>query len=603
MMVSLVVPLKWGKNDYKLTIDAATVTATSLMEQVQRLTAVHPANQKLLAKKGGWKGVLTTTTTIKIKPAKTTITLMGTATETIHATATAAAAPAITFDEDISPKARAELEHQENAQMLAEAEGNIPALQVLPTRRDDGKSMAYRYNYFVTGEPQQSIENLLRKQRESGHPARIQGEVQMTIGVELGKAMVTTVTVFRSGTLVNGRDDGKIQMWRHGDRVCEVCQDQYMNPPRPVTCSTVVDQGNVLVTGGSGVLKCWSDEGELQHVVRAPPGTDPHSLTSIGNGGFAVTFVQARPFDPNQFRLVPQNEDQRARRAAAVLERQRQQERFDRIATAVTVVVNHQPMTLAPWETRNGPPPSVTALAFMAVEQVLVVGDAEGSIRCWAQTQHGVFQPNKLLQLECTTTTETNEESGVAIIGLETIHSKQTTLLAMATALIRVAPGSSPGRLAGHQVNRFLPIPKAGVVVVLDVVQETILCHLDGHTDLVRVMCSLPNGELLTSGGKKDATCKLWNLTPFITKEVENEEAEQEDAAFLRALALSKGEEKEQKEQPPLDPPELGSNQVPTHRKIEPGYIFDACVLPDQKSGSSCYALGVARYNTVIVSL
>jgi hypothetical protein len=61
-MASLVVPLKWGKNDYKLTIDAAT-TATSLMEQVQRLTAVHPANQKLLAKKGGWKGVLTTTAT------------------------------------------------------------------------------------------------------------------------------------------------------------------------------------------------------------------------------------------------------------------------------------------------------------------------------------------------------------------------------------------------------------------------------------------------------------------------------------------------------------------------------------------------------------
>lgn len=595
-MTSLV-PLKWGKNDYQLTLDS-TVTATSLMDEVQRLTSVHTANQKLLAKKGGWKGVLTTTTTIKIKPGKTTITLMGTATETIHATATAAAAPAITFDEDISPKARAELEHQENAQMLAEAEGNIPALQVLPTRRDDGKAMSYRYNYFVTGEPQQSIEDLLRIQRKSGqNQARIQGQVQMTIGVELGKAMLTTVAVFSSGTLVSGRDDGKIQMWRHGDRVCEVCQDPHMNPPRPITCSTVVDQGNVLVTGGSGVLKCWSDEGELQHVVRAPPGTDPHSLTSIANGGFAVTFVQARPFDPNQFRLVPQNEDQRARRAAAVLERQRQQERFDRIATAVTVVVNHQPMTLSPWETRNGPPPSVTALAYMSIEQVLVVGDAEGSIRCWTQTPHGVFQPNKLLQLECTTTTETNGESGVAIIGLETIQSKQTTLLAVATALIRVAPGSSPGRLAGHQVNRFLPIPKAGVVVVLNVVHETILCHLDGHTDLVRVMCSLPNGELLTAGGKKDATCKLWNLNPFGTKVVENEEVEQEDAAFLRALALSKGEEKEQ----PLDPPELGS--VPTHRKIEPGYIFDACVLPDQKSGSTCYAIACARYNTVCVSL
>ena len=38
-------------------------------------------------------------------------------------------------------------------------------------------------------------------------------------------------------------------------------------------------------------------------------------------------------------------------------------------------------------------------------------------------------------------------------------------------------------------------------------------------------------------------------------------------------------------------------------KEIKPGYVFDACVLPDLKSGSECYALAVARYNTISVSL
>ena len=48
-MASLV--LKWGKKDFQVTIDGTT-TPLSLMKEVEQLTGVVVANQKIMAKKG-----------------------------------------------------------------------------------------------------------------------------------------------------------------------------------------------------------------------------------------------------------------------------------------------------------------------------------------------------------------------------------------------------------------------------------------------------------------------------------------------------------------------------------------------------------------------
>ena len=48
--------LKWGKESYQVTIDSTT-TPASLMTQVESLTGVPVANQKLMAKKG-WRAVM-----------------------------------------------------------------------------------------------------------------------------------------------------------------------------------------------------------------------------------------------------------------------------------------------------------------------------------------------------------------------------------------------------------------------------------------------------------------------------------------------------------------------------------------------------------------
>ena len=91
--------LKGKKNEYQVNIDGTT-TPASLMQQVEQLTGVPVANQKIMAKKG-WKGVLSSSTKLKVKPGKTTLSLMGSAAATINAT-TAASGTTVSFVEDMS---------------------------------------------------------------------------------------------------------------------------------------------------------------------------------------------------------------------------------------------------------------------------------------------------------------------------------------------------------------------------------------------------------------------------------------------------------------------------------------------------------------------
>lgn len=87
---------------------------------------------------------------------------------------------------------------------------------------------------------------------------------------------------------------------------------------------------------------------------------------------------------------------------------------------------------------------------------------------------------------------------------------------------------------------------------------------LDGHKDTVMCVRSLPDGSLLTGGGKLDATVKLWSCDQL---------ERDEDIAETRLLTEA--------------------------RKLDkPVYVFDMCVLPDSR-GSGVYAIACARYNVV----
>ena len=77
---------------------------------MEQLTTVPVANQKLMSKKGGWKGVLRADTELqakKFKPGKTVLTLMGSAAATVAAAS--GAGQTTLFVEDMTDTQRAQV--------------------------------------------------------------------------------------------------------------------------------------------------------------------------------------------------------------------------------------------------------------------------------------------------------------------------------------------------------------------------------------------------------------------------------------------------------------------------------------------------------------
>ena len=129
-----------------------------------------------------------------------------------------------------------------------------------------------------------------------------------------------------------------------------------------------------------------------------------------------------------------------------------------------------------------------------------------------------------------------------------------------------------------------------GCVVLLDMKTRTPTSILAAHTDSVRVLCALPDG-LLTCGGKKDATVRLW--ADDCLHDVNGNEIDDIES-HINSLQLS-----DRVYEPPVKVVPADNSRV----LQEPGYIFDACVLLDQKPGSNLYALASARYNIVKICL
>ena len=82
-----------------------------------------------------------------------------------------------------------------------------------------------------------------------------------------------------------------------------------LEPPGAVACLAVPepDQWFAFATGGVGSIKLWNSDGECLQTIAAPPGMSPRALITAGPDVLAAIFAQARPFDPNAFRLDPPN--------------------------------------------------------------------------------------------------------------------------------------------------------------------------------------------------------------------------------------------------------------------------------------------------------
>ena len=568
--------LKWGKNEYQVQVDP-DAGPRALMKSVEELTNVPVANQKLMSKKGGWKGVLDGNTPLKaskFKPGKTILTLMGSAESTVRATAEAGAS-VVKFEEDITPEEASKIAAAEAAAALKDesVEGMIAAVQMMPSQRDDGKAITYRYNYFVTGLPQRRIESLLKAQREMDNDVKLTGVEIMTFGNEVSQSFVLALAVLDDGTLISGYDNGKIHMWKEGRRIQEIVH----GPSGPVNCIVSVaghSRIKFATGGGLGSIILWDGLGNMLQTRSCTSGTTPSEIVQIPASAsdgdtclrLAIRLRQAVPFDANEFRLVPQDSAQQARRDEAIAERERQSRMFAQIESRVHILTiyenNQSSLSLA---YGNGVHP-VTSLT-VTKEKVLCAADSAGTLRQWK-----VSQVSRTME-PCSPPITFTVGDGLAAIPICLEGLSARGLVAASLGGVSRAAITS---LAGQRAV-VIPPGHEQCIAITDIEKCYVRCILTGHTDVVRSLCSTPDGALVSVGGKKDATVKVWSEQFWDRTNSNNEEM---NNSTLPDIILE-----------------------PTTILKEPGYCFDLQVLPDMKAGSSLFALAGARYNVVKVVL
>jgi len=586
------VSLKWNKQVFSTAINVDE-NSSFFKQRVEEITGVPMARQKLLSKqqRGGWKGSLKddvilssglllgsadgTTDTHKA----IVVTLIGSA-DTLAPTS-----QKTTFLEDLSPQ---ELQAEEEALYQAAmetAEGMISALQLPPHQRDDNKQEQYQYNRLVVGLPQRQIEQEL-KYGQGANDGELQGKVAMNFGLELRRAYVNDIAVLYDGTCVSVLDDGHIQLWKHGAQQ----KDAIHAPGIDGGVTSVVslrrraDSPVAFATVGRGAVYLWSIDGDV--VMAMPAGlrgmASPDSLVSIFGGMnihhandkddetftcLAARFQVTRLTDPAQFRLVPQNEEERRRRAQAEAQEQAVQQALSKASRSIQIWYSIQGSTtlrskiveLTREQAGSAAITCLETISYTNGQRFLVAGDTEGRLWIWKAQPSSNGQDIDLIFQNSYLMTP-SQGSKCTIVCLCALRDGR---LAVSTDLstIQVTEASLIEGLV-------IDVDNPRSVTILDVSEiqsPKINSVIGGHDkDAVMCACQLPNGDLLTAGGKLDATLQVWSRQQVYGEGPDG-----------RILVKSK------------------------KTLTDVGYVFALSVLLDSKVDSNYYAVAAARYNTV----
>jgi WD40 repeat protein len=622
------VTLKWNKHVFSMTLHHGE-NSSLLKRRVEETTGVPMARQKLLlvaqpppppTLRGCWKGPLKDNVILRWvaeedgtisegsmaeRPPSNmvVVTLIGSA-EPVPAAPNMA--ERIRFVEDLSPEEREAEDEAQFQAALETAEGMIPALQFPPHQRggDHGNNTntihletLHQYNRLVSGLPQRQIEQTL-KMGQGAHDGELQGTVAMTLGLELRRAYVNDIAVLYDGTCVSVLEDGHVQLWKHGAQQ----HDAVHAPGAEGEVTSIValrpqkgDSPVAFATVGRGALYLWSVDGDpVLALSTGIPGTTPDSLVAVFGGVtptsseqsssnppldhetitcLASRFQVTRFQNPSQFRLVPQNDEERRRRAHAEAQERAVQQALTKASHSIQIwysirgsVLQSKIVELIPSDQAGSA--AITCLEVLVSsppdggKRFLVAGDTYGRLWIWkaqpSRDGHDIdFEYHTFYQIlphgyKC------------AIVCIRALRNGR---LALSTDLSS-STGQPNHTEEGHLEGVVIPVDKPRSVTILDVSRiETprIIVVLGGHEkDAVICMCQLPNGDLVTGGGKHDATLQLWSR-----KQIEGDEKEEQSI--------------------------LESRKTLT----DVGYVFALTVLPDGKVGSNYYAIAAARYNTV----
>jgi len=564
----LAMTIKWGKQRYATSTIQPGSSGHSLKLQVQTLTGVPVHRQKLLCK-SVWKGTLKDDDTIQPNgKSSLIITLIGNADVLVEKPLEERPL----FSEDLTPEELWKATRPQHMDTKEEDIVDIIALQKeVGFERDDGKAGMYQYNRLVTGLPQHQINDMLvrrKKQLENNKTDELTGEVAMTMGMEIRKGYVNSLAVLPNGTIVSGLDDGHVQLWRRGELVKDLKHPSAKVEHVLVWPSSTNHNSGLpsFVTAGDGCICMWSTDGQQLTRFGSYPGTSPSSISmgriSNGQGGYitclACSSKITRQIDPHKFRLVPQNEAERQRRRAAEAQEQMIQDELNSVSKNIRVFFYNEDDqsnstavrqdVITPDSTEDSAP--ITNLLDMNGR--LVCGDAHGGIRIY----EWITESNNTVRRQISHM----QFRGSSIASLAMVQEKHLAVSIQPREDTGIQPSATP----------LQPTRPRGIYI-LDITQATVKAVLDAHKDTVQCTCPLPNGGIISAGGRMDATCRLWNSIDI--------------SNAIQATTDESNEEEEVK--------------VLTDAPIlEPGYVFDLQVLPDS-NGSNVYGIAAARYNVI----
>jgi hypothetical protein len=545
---ALVVSLKWNKNVYEFEIPTQS-TGRTLKEKVNEVTQVPIERQKIMGK-GYWKGILKDDFICSClhhhhKPNSDIVvlklTMMGSAEVLQNPT------NVTTFVEDMTPEQQQHVEEQAYQQSLQTVTCMIPAIQVLPQDRSkDGHKQAdeiYPYNRLVHGLPQYQIENVIKEQllpsnSEEGSSPRLSGRVVMTLGLELQRAYVNDLTTLSDGTLISGLEDGHVHGWKHGQRVLDLIHSPAAlnNSTRGVESVMAIARNTMavsssssaaaaatsvasFVTAGRGTVRLWTEEGEPIVSVSTPyPYASPTGLVQLRDFNdsdnaqllcLAVRFIVTPPpsYRPG---LVPQTgvgrqrlahietQEALAEQTMGRLRRTIQlcygQENCDeRFALQSTMLEAAAPITsLVSWNTLSG--------TFLAA------GDDQGGIQVWKMTTTN-WQPEFTKLQHYQIGLPNSAHSAVVCMKYDSVL--RCLLVSTRSNNQPVAP-TVPADVG--LISIITDVTQGVHVLDVDIISSPVLTMtIQGHKDAVSCIQSLPNGDLITAGGKFDATVKVWS--------------------------------------------------------------------------------------------
>jgi len=326
----------------------------------------------------------------------------------------------------------------------------------------------------------------------------------------------------------------------------------------------------------------------------------------------ACCFKITRPTDPNQFRLIPQNESERRRREAAVAQEQMIQQELERATRLIKIWIydDDSSTTRSRINSYVIPPddnnrsPSITKLVDF--DGKLVCADDCGGIRIIKRvittTVLGEDNNNTTVpmsqhdyvyyQFRCTgydckiSCIEPIKKGNILAVS---IHSQDNiTTGGLSNGIITEETTTQ----SSSKVIQIINTPARGVYL-LDIEKGIVRAILDSHhLDIVTCICPLPDGCILTAGGKMDATVRVWESSILSKTTNYNDDNKQQTL-------------------------ELSSTDIPVFTNAKklnyPGYVFDLKVLHDDNnshllknddardssSSNVVYAIAAARYNLI----